>query len=151
MTICFKGNQCKYEIEAIMKLFLPIVTFDFLFEETVSEGDFCIISSENSGDKVKLDVIVSYNGAHIEKTDEISADDDTEQGLCRLLYHSMHEITGVTPEWGMLTGIRPVKKVNALLDEGLDKDRIFHKLKEKYEVSDRKLELAYQTAVTQKK
>lgn len=151
MTICFKGNQCKYEIEAIMKLFLPIVTFDFLFEEAVSEGDFCIISSENSGDKVKLDVIVSYDGAHIEKTDEISADDDTEQGLCRLLYHSMHEITGVTPEWGMLTGIRPVKKVNALLDEGLDKDRIFHKLKEKYEVSDRKLELAYQTAVTQKK
>ena len=65
MTICFKGNQCKYEIEAIMKLFLPIVTFDFLFEEAVSEGDFCIISSENSGDKVKLDVIVSYNGAHI--------------------------------------------------------------------------------------
>ena len=33
MTICFIGNSFKYEIEAVMKLFLPLVTFDFLFEE----------------------------------------------------------------------------------------------------------------------
>ena len=44
MTICFKGNSCKYEIEAIMKLFLPIKTFDFLFGEEDRSGDFAVLS-----------------------------------------------------------------------------------------------------------
>lgn len=49
----------------------------------------------------------------------------------------------------MVTGIRPVKKVNELMERGLDKAEIFSALKEKYYVSDEKLELAYRTAVTQ--
>lgn len=49
----------------------------------------------------------------------------------------------------MVTGIRPVKKVNELLERGLGKAEIFSALKEKYFVSDEKLELAYRTAVTQ--
>ncbi len=49
----------------------------------------------------------------------------------------------------MVTGIRPVKKINELMERGLDKPEIFSVLKEKYYVSDEKLELAYSTAVTQ--
>lgn len=49
----------------------------------------------------------------------------------------------------MVTGIRPVKKINELMERGLDKPEIFSVLKEKYYVSDEKLELAYRTAVTQ--
>ena len=49
----------------------------------------------------------------------------------------------------MVTGIRPVKKVNELLERGLGKAEIFSALKEKYFVSDEKLELACRTAVTQ--
>ena len=66
-----------------------------------------------------------------------------------MLYLLMQKLKGVTPAWGLLTGIRPVKKVNELLDRGLDKTEIFSALKEKYFVSDEKLELAYSTAVTQ--
>lgn len=149
MTICFKGNECKYEIEAVMKLFVPVQTFDFLFEEEISEGDFCIVSVNGQS----LSVKVSYSGKMAEKNDSVTEEnaDETELRLCRLLYHCMKEITGITPAWGYLTGIRPVKKVNALLDEGLGKEEIFARLRDKYEVSDRKLELAFQTAVTQKK
>ena len=49
MTICFKGNSCKYEIEAIMKLFLPIKTFDFLFEEEDRSADHAVISYSGKG------------------------------------------------------------------------------------------------------
>jgi oxygen-independent coproporphyrinogen-3 oxidase len=149
MTICFKGNECKYEIEAVMKLFVPVQTFEFLFEETVDSGDYCIVSAEDG----RLFVKAVYGGKSAERTDFVSSEnaDETELKLCRMLYHSMREITGITPAWGYLTGIRPVKKVNALLDKGLSKEKIFAALRNKYEVSDRKLELAYQTAVTQKK
>ena len=39
MTVCYFGNSFKYETEAVLKLFLPIVTFDFLFEEYPQGGD----------------------------------------------------------------------------------------------------------------
>lgn len=146
MTICFKGNTCKYEIEAVMKLFLPVVTFEFLFEEDTDSSDFCIVSSQGAD----LEVRVCLNGKTSERRYKLKENEETELNLCRMLYECMGELTGITPQWGYLTGIRPVKKVNALLDEGLSKEEIFSQLKDKYGVSDRKLELAFQTAVTQK-
>ncbi len=147
MTICFKGNSFKYEIEAVMKLFLPLETFDFLYEETAGEGDFAVISKNASS----AEVTVSYRGKQASGSAEITPDGDPELALCRLLYTAMSGITGIDPPWGCLTGIRPVKKVNAMLDAGLSKEEIFSRLKKDYFVSDEKLELAYRTADTQKK
>lgn len=146
MTICFKGNSCKYEIEAVMKLFLPVMTFEFLFEEEKSEGDFCIVSAEEN----QLEVTVCLEGKNAVRSYLLKDGEEAELNLCRMLYECMRELTGIRPQWGYLTGIRPVKKVNAMLDEGLSKEAVFSRLKEKYDVSDRKLELAFQTAVTQK-
>lgn len=151
MTICFKGNSCKYEIEAVMKLFLPLETFEFIFDEDAPEGDKAIISKEDTDGGFRLTCDVTYGGKQIVKSGETADEGSCELILCQLLYSIMSVITGIVPEWGCLTGIRPVKKVNALLDEGYAKSEIFAELKGKYFTSDRKLELAYQTAVTQKK
>lgn len=151
MTICFKGNSCKYEIEAVMKLFLPLETFEFLFDEDAPEGDKAVISKEATDSGFRLVCDVTYGGKHIIESADTADDGECELILCQLLYKIMSEITGIVPEWGCLTGIRPVKKVNALLDKEYSKDEIFAELKGKYFTSDRKLELAYQTAVTQKK
>lgn len=151
MTICFKGNSCKYEIEAVMKLFLPLETFEFIFDEDAPEGDKAVISKENTDSGFHLTCDVVCGGKQIVKSGETADEGSCELILCQLLYNIMSEITGIVPEWGCLTGIRPVKKVNALLDEGCNKGEIFAELKGKYFTSDRKLELAYQTAVTQKK
>ena len=155
MTICFFGNSFKYETEAVMKLFLPLMTFDFLFEEYPSEdGDTCAVKRIKSlnRDGYMLSVSVLLGGEKREKFSEISgefSDTEDEAELCRLLFRIMQELTGTTPPWGCLTGIRPVKKVNKLLDEGHKKDEIFSILKKEYFVSDEKLELAYQTALAQ--
>lgn len=151
MTICFKGNNYKYEIEAVMKLFLPMQSFEFLYEETVSNGDYCIISREIRNDKVILYVKALLNGHTADEEDESLSPSDDELALCRMLFACMKKLTGITPAWGCLTGIRPVKKVNQLLDNGFDKQEIFDYLKQNYYVSDDKLELAYNTAVTQEK
>lgn len=153
MTICFIGNSFKYEIEAVMKLFLPLVTFDFLFEEQPPQsGDICVIERTSADGSYKLSVRVRLGGsaeeASLERVGEFS-DKEDEADLCRALYKIMEKLTGITPAWGCLTGIRPVKKVNRLIEEGKDKEEIFDILKKEYFVSDQKLELAYQTAVAQ--
>lgn len=146
MTICFIGNSFKYEIEAVMKLFLPLTAFDFLFEEYAGAGDVCVVGRTES----RLSVRVFLNGEAAEKTgDRLSCDKEDEAELCRMLYGIMRQLTGITPAWGCLTGIRPVKKVNGMLAEGLSKEEIFAALKRDYFVSDGKLELAYQTALAQ--
>ncbi|MGN0675298.1 MAG: coproporphyrinogen dehydrogenase HemZ [Oscillospiraceae bacterium] len=152
MTICFIGNSFKYETEAVMKLFLPLVTFDFLFEETAQSGDICTVSRYQNESGHTLSVSVTLGGKT--ESENLLADgeycDKTDEAeLCRMLYRIMRKLTGITPAWGCLTGIRPVKKVNKLLEDGFDKARIFDTLKKKYYVSDEKLELAYQTAIAQ--
>lgn len=152
MTVCYFGNSFKYETEAVLKLFLPIVTFDFLFEEYPESGDFCLIKREACEGGYLLSVSVKLSEAEETRTESRSGDFDSkedEAALCTMLYLIMEKLTGITTAWGMVTGIRPVKKVNELMERGLDKSEIFSALKEKYYVSDEKLELAYKTAVTQ--
>lgn len=147
MTVYFINNSYKYETEAVLKLFRPLEGFDFVFDAPKEQkpDDSVIISSEGC-----LYVFASMGGKCGEKTLPLPEDEgEYELALCRMLFRVLSEITGVVPEWGCLTGIRPVKKVNALIKEGCDKDVVFDKLKDKYYIGRRKSDLAYLTAVTQ--
>lgn len=159
MTVCFIGNSFKYEIEAVMKLFLPIERFNFVFlrddaEFMSANGDVCIISREKKDGaseyflRVRVDLDGESEDGILTKKGDFS-DKEDEADLCRMLYGIMRRLTGITPAWGCLTGIRPVKKVNRLIDEGRKKDEIFDILKKEYFVSEEKLELAYLTALAQ--
>lgn len=148
MTICFIGNSFKYEVEAVMKLFMPLVIFDFLYEEYPKNGDFCVIERTENGEQ--LSVRVSLNGEKANASRSGTFSDKTDEAaFCRMLYGVMQKLTEITPPWGCLTGIRPVKKVNKMLEEGKGREEIFNILKREYFVSDQKLELAYKTAVAQ--
>ncbi len=140
-------NAYKYEIEAVIKLFFPIERFDFLPYDGTSSAD--------SITAVCTDVMFAaadVSGKSVTKTAPLPASaDDHELSLCRLLFNALSELTGITPEWGCLTGIRPVKKVNALIKQGMDSDSVYQTLHEKYLISRKKSDLAYLTAVHQQK
>lgn len=81
--------------------------------------------------------------------DGLDYEKSCEFQLCKLLFLCLKSLTGISPAWGLLTGIRPVKRVNLLLNSGKSREEIFSFLKEKYLVKGEKLELAYRTATTQ--
>lgn len=145
MTVYFENNTFKYEIEAVMKLFCPLESFEFRYEGAEKSSD-CVIIYVGE----KLFVYADINGEHREISQPLPRESEYEITLCRMLFTAMSEITGVTPQWGCLTGIRPVKKVNALIKEGCDMDGVYERLHEKYYISRRKSDLSYLTAVTQK-
>lgn len=76
---------------------------------------------------------------------EENPDHDCELHLARMLYQILSEITGITPKWGVLTGIRPVKLVQRRLDQGLSREEVARELREDYLVSQEKLDLAFAT------
>ena len=154
MKIYFRGCNYKYEVEAVIKLFIPLENFGFVFDgddDTVSgNDDICKIISEDD----LLSVDVTLNGKNISKN--IQSKEASEKGftdeaaLCRMLFEILRDLTGISPEWGCLTGIRPVKKVNSLIAGGSSENDIIKTFSERYFTSPKKTHLAYLTALSQK-
>lgn len=153
MPIVLIGNSFKYEIEAVCKLFFHTQRFDFSDNIADAKGDdFIIASCNNSENEIMLSAKISLNGTA--DYDEKILPPDTnkktaEHELCRIIYHILCRKTGITPPWGLMTGIRPVKKVTELMAQGLSHDEIKERLENRYELSPKKFRLAYATAVNQ--
>ena len=147
MPIILIGNSFKYEIEATMKLFFSTARYSFGESCEEAVGDEYVIA-EVDGDRLRVEVKLSGEAPEVR---EAIADEtqNKEHELCRVLFHILEHKTGIKPPWGLMTGIRPVKKVVELIREDVPKDEIFRRLKDKYEIQDKKLELAYNTAVNQ--
>ncbi|MCM1578895.1 MAG: coproporphyrinogen dehydrogenase HemZ [Ruminococcus sp.] len=147
MTVYFIGNTYKYETEAVLKLFCPLERFKFVYEERPQKGrDMIIIES---GDCLR--VYADIDGVNSEITEPTGEETSKERELrlCKMLFTALKEITGIAPEWGCLTGVRPIKVVNGLIGKGFDMDGVCRELSERYFVTRRKGELAYKTAVHQ--
>lgn len=157
MKILFSGHEFKYEIEATAKLFIFAERFEFVFgAENLPENQDYIASRLKKGKKYTwLYAWVSVDGKTFRKSAHISNNcenyrNSCELELCRLIYICLEKITGISPEWGLLTGIRPVKRVSALMDKGMTESEISQFLYEKYNVSRKKSMLAFKTAVVQR-
>lgn len=152
MKILFSGNDFKYETEATVKLFIPS-RFTFHYDITNADGDIVMTRLKKGRIKTYLYVYCRLNGNIKRKSasfpNEMADKQLTEHEICRLVYLCLQSLTGITPPWGLLTGIRPVKKMAGLIESGKNRQEAFDYLKSKYMVSDSRLELAYNTALNQ--
>ncbi len=154
MPIVLIGNSFKYEIESVCKLFFHTARFNFTEDITEAQGDSYIVAKcEIIGNNMRLSAAIRLNGdtpETVENSLPANADKKiSEHELCRLIYRILNRKTGINPPWGLMTGIRPVKKVTELMAKGLSRQEIEKTLSERYELSDNKLALAYETAVNQ--
>lgn len=163
MTLIFSGNDYKYELEGVMKLFIPATLFTHIYSDKIETEDDYVFAAkepicETDCNKCGTDttfttllyVIVSLNGKVCRKEEKVSDGCDMELTLSRLLYKAMSELTGIKPKWGVITGIRPVKRVNDMLGEGMSREEIYKTMEQKYLCCEEKCDIAYKTAVTQK-
>lgn len=153
IPIVLDGNSFKYEIEAVCKLFFHTARFDFSDDFEMLERESYILASVIHDNGLFVVSQIRLNGDEPEKEVKslpLTAEKNViEHELCRLIYHILSKKTGITSPWGLMTGIRPVKKVNELIQQGLSKDEIEKKLTERFELSSEKFNLAYETAVNQ--
>lgn len=155
------GHNFKYESEAIIKLFIPVEHFDFtLKEENISEfkdKDYIISSMRIKDNFIYLKSSVKYKGNVAEKNQKIEKYNDIdnidksslEYDVCSNLYECLKSVTGINPPWGMMTGIRPVKKAVELLNAGINESDAKEILNKKYHISESKLQLMFDTAKNQ--
>ena len=75
----------------------------------------------------------------------------TKKEVKNYLLEACRTLTKRPPSpWGKLTGVRPIKLVHTLLDEGLSPEGVRHRLCKDFDVADRMADLLVQVAVTQR-
>lgn len=156
MTLIFSGNDYKYELEGVMKLFIPAKLFELIYTDKYEavEGDYAFIRRKEGRANTLLYVYVSYKGrtarrSAVIENDAERYDNECELVLSQLLFKVMTKLTGKDAKWGIITGIRPVKRVNLMLSRGKDKQEIYKTMSERFLCSAEKIDIAYQTAKTQ--
>ncbi len=161
-ALIFRNHSYGYEVQATAKLFIPNVRFLICDDGEIPVGVpnyilTCCKKTETAIEctaEIKLGDMFSKQGCAILSIEHptIAPDvknSEVEYAMCRLLYETLKKMTGYTPPWGLLTGIRPVRKVIQLLEDGYTPDDAARKLQERFLISDEKMQLALDTALIQ--
>lgn len=148
MTIHAFGHTRSYEMEALLKLFIPATQFSFSIGETpeLPDGEYLsAVLEQVSDDTNRLTCRTAWNGQTHTQSALLSAavqGNDLDREISAQLYPQLCEISGQTLPWGMLTGIRPVNLLRrfTVRDGGLQ--NAMDTFRRVWHVSDQKTKLA---------
>ena len=112
MVIHTYGHSRTYEMEALLKLFRPAEKFAFSEEPAPpAEGECFSAILLPDGDGQRLLCSVRIDGDFRSSETHLPADIPNnllDREISGQLYPLLCDLTGMRPQWGMLTGIRPV-------------------------------------------
>lgn len=147
MKLIIKGHEFGYEMESVCRIFLGPEKI-ILSSEICVEEEYLLTELKFTGDKVELRVELSLKG-RIERentlSDRSAGEKEWERELGVAAYKCFSRILGVTPPWGALTGIRPVKLAAELKDRGYSDEEIVADFEKKYLVAEDKARLMVET------
>ncbi|MCQ4727068.1 coproporphyrinogen dehydrogenase HemZ [Anaerotignum faecicola] len=141
-----KGHGLGHEVQTIAQVFYP--NLHYYETDCIETSGICALSGFDSSfawaeifkDGVSLiKKIFAHGGENISEREK-------KRVIKLALYECFREITGYTPKWGMITGIRPAKTVNELISSGADEADAYSFLTEKYFVSAEKASLTMEVA-----
>lgn len=152
LGIELKGHDYKYEIAELFKLFTTQFKFikeDEKFEkalinEFIKDDDYIKSTTkyyENNDLKLCKEEVFNINSLNEEEIKKKS-----KTIIKRSIFKVLSELYDTYVPWGILTGIRPVKIVHSLLDEGLNEVEIRQNLKDNYLIKYEKIDLALDIA-----
>lgn len=154
MKILIENHPFHYEMENLTRIFFPNEKLEVVKtaendETTPPEKPYLLTRREEKDATAHLTVQTCFDG--FEKTSSTQVpcgapeyDKSCERCLAILLYRLLTEYTGITPPWGILTGVRPIKLFRSLTERyGKEAARVY--FEDVLLVSKEKTDLAYVT------
>lgn len=139
------NNSYHYEMENLIRVFLPDIKI-IRAEAPTQEEDYCMLTLE-----VNMVIIeLSLEGKNYKsqgkfclgcRAKDESIDSYMERKMAVMLYDMLRDITGYTPPWGILTGVRPAKLMTKLRASKGEEKAVDYFIKE-LKVSEDKTNLA---------
>lgn len=145
------NHRFHYEMENMCRVFYPYESIRVIHDGEEGEDSFCVTTSlEENENGYKINVSF-FCGSLQESAECFETDfEDCEREMAVLLYNILCKVTGYTPQWGILTGVRPSKLMNTLMSNNGDEEAV-HYFNEKLLVSPDKTNLAYSVAKAEEK
>ncbi len=114
MKLCLINHFYKYELEKLIRIFLPFEKIEFF--DCLQTGESVALTEliDNTakailyynGKKYSYNETLNNNAKDIKKEEELK--------LATALFKCFTEATGYFPQWGILTGVRPAKLFSRL-------------------------------------
>lgn len=152
MRLTFRGHDDRYAIEQSLLAFFPDErpvyegeTGDSHAEVTLREGKTYAVGVTEltyGGKTARGEARVRITGV----SDEYERERLRQRALKLSFFRAARDVTGVTPSWGALTGIRPAKLVRSMLEEGMTPGQADRVLRDTYCVSPARRRLALESA-----
>ena len=152
MKLTFRGHDDRYAVEQSLLAFFPEERPVYEGEDgprhaevTLRQGAVYatgVTALTYDGKTARASARVSLAGA----ADEYERERLRQRALKLSFFRAARDITGATPSWGALTGIRPAKLVRTMLEEGYTPARADRELRDVYCVSPARRRLALESA-----
>lgn len=152
MKLTFRGHDDRYAVEQSLLAFFPEERPVYEGEDgeshaevTLREGDTYAVGVTVltcGGKKARGEARVRVAGV----SDEYERERLRQRALKLSFFRAAREVTGVTPSWGALTGIRPAKLVRSMMEGGMTAAQADRVLRETYCVSPARRRLALESA-----
>ena len=148
MILLIDGHTFRYETENLCNMFFPLDKAKVIEGDQTQEKNYILTRVSRRAVGSTAEVFLHIEGTQRSEQvliPENSTQKEMEYRLCALLYQMLSAFTGKTLSWGMLTGVRPVKLVRAMREEGMDDLSILRTMQQRYFVSEKKARLCLAT------
>ena len=154
MKLVLNGHDERYVVEqSLMALFpgeLPVYA-----PVAPEDPSWAVVSLAEEDGCCRITVELTFGGQSASRTltAPLSGTDFEREGqrrhtMARCFFLAARDVTGATPPWGMLTGVRPDKPVTWALAEGKSPEEARRMLEEEYFVTPERSALALETGGT---
>lgn len=133
-----------YEVECILRMFLPEVRPVFLQAAGDPDPERLTIRTGEGESRVTLE-LPGFAGEETEPAPAEGDRRDLEVSVCRMIFRLLTRATGRKIQWGVLTGIRPVKLVRELREQGMTYPEIRSRFTGRYLTAPEKADLCIAT------
>ncbi len=137
MRVYISHRYLDYEIGNLLRVFFPYKKFEFVKELNGNEL-ITVIQNDNSAEKF-VDFRIFLDGNEYNQRVLLDSSDD-EYTATAAFYKLLEKISSYTPEWGMLTGIHPVRYYSNFVKQ-VGEEQANAIFKDEYFVSEKKLKL----------
>ncbi len=150
MVLYLHGHDYHFELQNVCRLFLPQERLVVAESDNIpSDGATLIARLEKGTTETALSCrlqLADYNETRCAQVANAhpTYQDECELVLCELLYDLLSDAFHTTQDWGIVTGVRPVKLLRRLIAEEGEEKALAH-LREHLFVSEHKLKLSRTT------
>ena len=146
-----EGHELQNDVQTMIQVFLA--NRHYTRTEEVTDAEITVKSELKQG---IASAMLYRRGEKVSEWsmeyDESSLTDKEQKRIIkRTIYELLMKETGIRPQWGLLTGVRPAKLVSIMLEEGKSDEECMRFLVEDYLVMEHKAELAVKVAKAEQK